>query len=228
MDARIPEVTRQANREGSLAVNEIYRTIQGETSHVGVPCVMLRLTGCPLRCAWCDTPFAYDEGVRETVEAVVARTLAFGLPLVSVTGGEPLAQRATLPLLTRLCDAGCTVLLETSGALDVSRVDERVRRIVDVKCPGSGMHEHNRWENLDILRSHDEVKFVLAGRSDYEYARDVVRRHDLSARCGVLMGAVFGSLAPAELAAWILEDGLRVRLQLQIHKILWDPGQRGT
>lgn len=228
MEPLIPEVTRHANRDGLLAVHEIYRTLQGETSHVGLPCVMLRLTGCPLRCAWCDTTHAYEEGALETVDAVAARALAFGIPLICVTGGEPLAQRATLPLLERLCDAGGTVLLETSGALDVSRVDERVRRIVDVKCPGSGMHERNRWANLDLLRPHDEVKFVLAGRADYEYAREVVRRHDLPSRCGVLFGAVFGSLAPAELAAWILEDGLRVRLQLQIHKILWDPGLRGT
>lgn len=228
MEARIPEVTRQANREGLLAVNEIYRTIQGESSWVGLPCVMVRLTGCPLRCSWCDTTYAYDEGSLRTVDDVAATALGFGVPLVEVTGGEPLAQRATLDLLRRLCDAGRTVLLETSGAVDIARVDERVCRIVDVKCPVSGMQDRNRWQNLEVLRAHDEVKFVVAGRGDYEYARDVVRRFDLPARCGVLFGPVFGAVEPRDLAAWILEDGLRVRLQLQLHKLIWDPSARGT
>lgn len=228
MEPRIPEVTRQANRDGLLAVHEIYRTIQGESSWVGVPCVMVRLTGCPLRCSWCDTTYAYDEGTLRSVDDVVAEALAFDLPLVEVTGGEPLSQRATLDLLRRLCDEGRTVLLETSGALDVSRVDERVHRIVDVKCPGSGMQERNRWQNLEILRPHDEVKFVIAGREDYEYARGIVQRYGLSERCGVLFGPVFGAVEPRDLVAWILEDRLRVRFQLQLHKIVWDPNQRGT
>lgn len=228
MDARIPDVTRQANRDGRLAVNEIFQTIQGETTRVGEPCVILRLTGCPLRCSWCDTTYAYDEGALRDVADVVADALAFPARLVAVTGGEPLAQRATLALLTALCDAGRTVLLETSGALDITRVDPRVCRIVDVKCPGSGMQDRNRWQNLEILRPHDEVKFVLASRLDYEYARDVVRRHDLAARCPVLFGPVSGAVDPRDLAAWILEDALAVRLQLQIHKIVWEPGRRGV
>jgi 7-carboxy-7-deazaguanine synthase len=212
----------------SLMVNEIFHSIQGEGARAGLACTFVRLTGCHLRCDWCDTEYAFYEGERMTLDAIVARVARIACPLVEITGGEPLLQPGALPLMSRLADGGYTVLLETSGACDIGRVDPRVVRIVDFKCPGSGECERNLWNNIDLLTDRDEVKFVLADRSDYEWAREVIDRHGLADRCRVLMGPVFGRLAAADLAAWILADALPVRLQLQLHKLIWEPDRRGV
>jgi 7-carboxy-7-deazaguanine synthase len=211
-----------------LRVHEIFHSIQGESTHAGRPCVLVRLTGCQMRCSWCDTEYAFYEGNWKTLDEVLAEVEDFGCPLVELTGGEPLLQPGALPLLSALCDRGYEVLLETGGGLDVSRVDPRVRRIVDVKCPGSGESAANHWPNLEVLRSSDEVKFVLDGREDYEWAKDVVARHQLTKRCPVHFSPVHGALAARELAAWILTDRLAVRLQVQVHKVIWDPQARGV
>lgn len=234
--AGVPDPTRYAPRAPavtpavpSVRVLELYRSIQGETTFAGEPCVLVRLAGCPLRCSYCDTAYArQSEGLELSVEEVVRNALELGPGLVAVTGGEPLAQPGTPSLLHALCDAGRTVLLETSGAFDIAGIDRRVRRIVDVKTPGSGMQDRNRPENLAILRPADEVKFVLVGRADYEWARDIVRRERLAERCPVLFSPAHGRLPPADLAKWILDDALPVRLQLQIHRILWPDRDRGV
>ncbi|HEX8987549.1 MAG TPA: 7-carboxy-7-deazaguanine synthase QueE [Rhodocyclaceae bacterium] len=204
-----------------LRVTEIFHSLQGESTRVGLPTVFVRLTGCPLRCTWCDTAYAFAGGEAVELPEVLARVAAFGCPTVCVTGGEPLAQKACLPLLAALCDAGYSVSLETSGALDISGVDPRVSRIVDLKAPGSGEAEKNRWENVALLTPHDELKLVLADEADYEWAKAALREHALDRRCTVLFSPVAGSLEPAQLAAWILRDRLPVRFQLQLHKILW-------
>lgn len=232
--AGVPDPTRYAPaaataKPPTLRVLELYRTLQGETSFVGLPCVIVRLAGCPLRCSYCDTAYArQSEGLEATVDELARDVLALGPGLVAVTGGEPLAQPGTLALLRALCDAGRTVLLETSGAYDIAPVDPRVRRILDVKTPGSGMEERNRPENLALLRSTDELKFVLVDRADYEWSRELVRRERLAERCAVLFSPVRERLDPAELAKWILDDGLPVRLQLQLHRLLWPDRDRGV
>jgi 7-carboxy-7-deazaguanine synthase len=215
---------------GTLVVHEIYRSLQGESTFAGVPCVFIRLTACHLRCVYCDTPHAFHQGEILGLDDVLARALDLGDPLVEITGGEPLLQPEVYPLMTRLADAGKTVLLETSGAVDTSRVDPRVRIILDVKTPGSGEVEANAWSNLalDRLKPIDEVKFVLCDRADFDWAVAVVRDHRLLDRCPVHFSACFRKLSPTELAAWILETRLPIRLQLQQHKILWDPDARGV
>lgn len=214
--------------EGSLLVHEIYSSIQGESTYAGLPCTFVRTTGCNLRCSYCDTPHAFTQGQVMSVDEVLERVKALGSRLVEVTGGEPLLQSAALTLLTRLCDEGYEVLLETSGSLDIEPVDQRVARIVDFKTPSSGEVQANLWSNVKQLRPHDEVKLVIGGREDYEWARDVVRQHHLHEICTVLMGAVWGKLAPSQLAAWIVEDRMPVRMQLQQHKLIWDPDARGV
>ena len=205
----------------TLLISELFRSIQGESTYAGRPCAFVRLTGCPLRCTWCDTTYAFHGGQRMSLDAILAAVAEFGLPLVEVTGGEPLAQPNCRHLLTALCDAGHEVLLETSGALDIAPVDPRVVKIVDVKCPGSGEAAANRWNNFESLGPRDELKFVLAGRADYEWARAVIRDRALEGTRPLLVSTVFGALDPADLAAWVLEDQLGVRLQVQLHKILW-------
>jgi len=209
-----------------LRITEIFHSIQGEADAVGWPTVFVRLTGCPLRCTWCDTTYSFHGGQWRDIEAILAEVAGHGARHVCVTGGEPLSQKRCLILLRRLCDAGYEVSLETSGALDVSAVDPRVRKVVDLKAPDSGEFKRNRWSNLDHLRAHDQLKFVLAGRADYEWARQTVREHVLAARCQVLFSPVHGKVAPRELAEWILQDRLPVRLQMQLHKLLWgeEPG----
>ena len=211
-----------------LRVNEIFYSIQGESTRAGLPCVLVRLTGCQMRCSWCDSTYSFYEGSWMSVGEVLDAVAAFGCPLVEVTGGEPLLQPGTPPLLAALCNAGYEVLLETGGGLDVGTVDPRVRRIVDVKCPGSGEAENNRWANLDLLTARDEVKFVLAGEDDYRWAREVVERHRLAERCPVHFSPVHGELEPADLAAWVLRDRLPVRVALQLHKLLWGASTRGV
>ncbi|QRJ65640.1 7-carboxy-7-deazaguanine synthase QueE [Azospira restricta] len=205
----------------SVRVSEIFFSLQGESSRVGLPTVFIRLTGCPLRCAWCDTEYAFTGGETRTIAEVVAEAGRQGTRTVCVTGGEPLAQKNCLPLLAALCDAGFDVSLETSGALDIGGVDARVSRIMDLKAPGSGEADKNRWDNLPLLTAHDEVKIVVADRADYEWARGIIAEHRLADRCPVLLSPVQGKLAPGELADWILADRLPVRFQLQLHKVLW-------
>jgi 7-carboxy-7-deazaguanine synthase len=204
-----------------LRVSEIFASLQGESTTVGVPTVFVRLTGCPLRCHWCDTTYAFRGGERLTIDEIVARVAALGLSEVCVTGGEPLAQPACRELLTALLDAGYRVSLETSGALSIAGLDPRVRCVMDLKAPGSGEVDKNLWDNLDHLRAHDEVKFVLADRADYEWAKDILERHALARRATVLFSPVAESLPPSTLAEWIVADRLPVRFQLQLHKILW-------
>lgn len=205
----------------TLRLTEIFLSLQGETSRAGLPTVFVRLTGCPLRCRWCDTTYSFQGGETVTLTSLLARVADYGVPTVCVTGGEPLAQKNCLPLLTALCDAGYSVSLETSGALDVSKVDPRVSRIVDIKPPESGEAARNRWENIAHLTPHDEIKFVLANRADYEWAREVVQAQKLAQVCPILFSPVQGELPPAQLAEWILADRLPVRMQVQLHKILW-------
>ncbi len=210
-----------------LRVTEIFHSLQGEADAVGWPTVFVRLTGCPLRCRWCDTAYAFEGGKWRDVDAVLAEVAAYGVHHVCVTGGEPLAQKRCLTLLSRLCDGGYEVSLETSGALDVSAVDPRVRKVMDLKAPGSGELSRNRWDNLARLGAHDQIKFVLADRADYEWARTMLVEHALAARCMVLFSPVHGEMDPTELAQWILDDRLPVRFQLQLHKLLWgnQPGR---
>ena len=205
----------------TLRLTEVFLSLQGETSRTGLPTVFIRLAGCPLRCRWCDTTYSFQGGETVTLGSLLERVADFGVPTVCVTGGEPLAQKNCLPMLAALCDAGYSVSLETSGALDVSKVDSRVSRIVDIKPPESGEVARNRWENIAHLTPHDEIKFVLANRADYEWAREVIRTRKLAQICPVLFSPVQGELAPASLAEWIIDDRLPVRLQVQLHKVLW-------
>lgn len=205
-----------------LRITEIFASVQGESSRVGLPTVFVRLTGCPLRCSWCDTAYAFTGGTPRALDEILAEIARHGLRHVCVTGGEPLAQKGCLALMTALCDAGYDVSLETSGALDIGEVDARVARIMDLKAPGSGEIARNRYENIALLRPHDEVKIVLADAADYDWAREQIATHALDRRCSVLLSPVAGELDPAELAEWIVRDRLPVRFQLQLHKILWN------
>lgn len=208
-------------RNGKLKVNEIFFSIQGESSYAGLPCSFVRLTGCNLRCSWCDTEYAFEEGREMPLDQILQEVQSHPAPLVEVTGGEPLLQEGVHSLIRRLLDSGKTVLVETGGSLDVRPVDRRAVLIYDIKCPGSAMQERNRWENLNHLRPQDEIKFVLASRSDYEWAKDKLRELQLDKRHTVLFSPVWESLPPRDLADWILHDGLPVRMQMQIHKLLW-------
>ena len=211
-----------------LIINEIFLSIQGESSFAGMACVMVRTTGCPLRCKWCDTVYAYDQGAAMTLTAIRDKVLSYGVKLVEVTGGEPLAQKGTIPLLRLLCDQGLNVLLETSGAEDIGPVDARVRIIMDIKCPSSGMAGRMRWQNLDALKPTDEVKFVLADRGDYEFAKGLIAQQSLARRCQVLFSTVFGQIENKQVVEWLLADRLPVRFQLQMHKYIWSPQARGV
>lgn len=212
-----------------LTINEIFHSIQGESRRAGEPCVFVRLTACDLRCSWCDTPYAFHEGAKRTLDDVIATVEHYGCPLVEVTGGEPLLQEDVYPLMQRLLDSGHTVMIETGGHRSIARVPSAVLKIVDVKCPGSNEHERNCWENLDLVTSHDEIKFVLKDRADYDYAVDVVRRHNLAGRVGAIhFSPVHGVLDPRVLSEWVLADRLAVRVQLQLHKFIWSPETRGV
>jgi 7-carboxy-7-deazaguanine synthase len=212
-----------------LTINEIFHSIQGESTWSGRPCVFVRLSACDLRCSWCDTPYAFTEGRKMSLDEIVGTVDGYQCALVEITGGEPLLQRDVYPLMRRLLAAGRTVMLETGGHLSIEQVPEAVIRIVDVKCPGSGESHRNCWPNMDRLRHHDEVKFVIRDRADYEYARDIATRHGLASRvAAVLFSPVHGVLDPRDLAAWILADALDVRLQLQVHKYIWGADVRGV
>ena len=210
----------------TLRVHEIYASVQGESTHAGRPCVFIRLTGCPLRCTWCDTTYAFKGGERRTIDEIVTEAKTFGIPLVELTGGEPLAQKLAFPLLTALCESFEEVLLETAGSEPIEAVDPRVRRIVDLKAPGSGELEKNRWENLADLRDGDELKIVIADRADYDWACGVLAEHRPTVP--VHFSPVHGELDPRTLVDWIIEDRTPARLQLQQHKYIWDPEARGV
>ena len=223
-----------ASEAPSLPVTEIFHSIQGESTWSGLPCTFVRLTGCPLRCVWCDTEYAFHGGRRRALTEIVQEVDALGTRLVEITGGEPLAHPNAFRLASLLLDEGFTVLVETSGAIDISPLDPRAHRIMDLKCPGSGEVERNLWENLDHLKDRDELKFVVADRTDYEWARDVMRERGLGRRPeegtlgAILMSPVWDVLDPSHLADWILQDHLPVRLQTQLHKHIWAPDARGV
>ena len=217
-----------------LRITEIFHSIQGESTWAGLPCTFVRLTGCPLRCVWCDTAYAFHGGEKMSLESIVERVREIGTPLVEVTGGEPLAHRPAFELVRMLLDAGFTVLVETSGAFDVSPLDPRAHKVMDLKCPGSGEVERNLWSNLDHLGQGDEIKFVIADRVDYEWAVAVIRSHGLGERVkagdlrALLFSPVWDSIAFVELAGWVLEDRLPVRFQVQLHKIIWGANVPGV
>ena len=212
-----------------LTVNEIFYSIQGESTHAGEPCVFIRLTACDLRCSWCDTPYAFHEGRKRTLDDVIAEVEAYGCPLVEITGGEPLLQEDVYPLMDRLLAAGHTLLLETGGHLDIGKVPPPVVRIVDIKCPASGEASKQHWANIDSLLPHDQVKFVIQDEADYGYARDVLSRYELDKRCAaVLFSPVHGVLEPKVLSEWVLRDRLPARIQLQVHKYIWGADVRGV
>jgi 7-carboxy-7-deazaguanine synthase len=216
-------------KEDTLVIHEIYASIQGESTFAGLPCTFVRTTGCNLRCTWCDTPQAFYGGTRMARGEVLAKALATGTALVELTGGEPLLQPGVVVLLRELCNAGRTVLLETSGEADVSPVDPRVHKIMDLKAPGSGESARNRWANLERIAPNDELKFVLASREDYEWMRDTVRARELPRRTpNLLVSTVFGRLAAKDVVAWVLADKLPVRVQLQMHKYIWPPDAVGV
>ncbi len=205
----------------ALRLTEIFFSLQGEAARAGLPTVFVRLTGCPLRCVWCDTTYSFSGGEPTTIDSILAEVAKYPARQVCVTGGEPLAQKECLPLLSALCDAGYEVSLETSGALDIAGVDPRVARVMDLKAPDSGEGDKNRWENLGLLTPRDEIKIVVASRTDYEWARELIRERRLGTLCPVLLSPAQGLVDPTALAEWILEDGLNVRFQLQLHKLLW-------
>ncbi len=217
------------NKTLSLTINEIYRSIQGESTWAGLPCVFVRLTFCDLRCTYCDTAYAFYAGAKMTLPEIVERVLAYDCPLVEITGGEPLLQRNVLPLMRELCDRGKIVLIETSGAHDISEIDLRVHRIMDLKTPGSGESERNRYAEYCCPQRRDEVKFVIGSREDYLWSKQKIAEFDLIDRCGtVLFSPIFGRIDPREIVEWLLEDNLKVRFQLQMHKFIWSPEMKGV
>jgi 7-carboxy-7-deazaguanine synthase len=205
----------------SLRIHEIFHSLQGETSRVGLPTVFVRLTGCPLRCGYCDTEYAFHGGATQSFEEILATVASYQAQYVCVTGGEPLAQKGCHELLKMLCDAGYQVSLETSGAMDISQVDQRVSVIMDIKTPGSGEESKNLWSNIAALSAKDEVKFVLVDRADYDWAHQTLGQYDLPSKCPVLFSPVYKTLPPDQLAAWVLQDHLQVRMQVQLHKVIW-------
>jgi 7-carboxy-7-deazaguanine synthase len=213
-----------------LRVTEIFHSIQGESTHAGRGCTFVRLTGCPMRCVWCDSEYTFTGGEHISVDEVMTQVRSFGCNLVEVTGGEPLAQKEALTLIRRLCDEAYEVLIETGGYVSTESIDQRAKIILDVKCPGSGEHERNHWPNLDLLRADkDEVKFVIANRADWDFAREVIDRFHLESRAkAILISPVWEGIDLKEMAAWILDSGLNVRLQLQLHKYIWGPEARGV
>ena len=213
---------------GLLLLHETYRSIQGESTFAGLPCVFVRLSVCHARCIWCDTPHAFREGTVLPLAEVIERVREYGCPLVELTGGEPLLQAEAFELMTRLCDLGLTVLLETSGTLPIDRVDRRVHIVMDLKCPDSGECESNVWSNLEHLKREDEIKFVVASRRDFDWAAQVIRARALDTQVNVLVSPAFNLVTPLELATWLLDSGLQARFQLQLHKYIWDPRARGV
>lgn len=211
-----------------MKINEIFKSIQGESSFAGIPTVFVRLTGCNLRCQWCDTKYAYDEGVDLTVDEVIGRVNAFGLQFVQITGGEPLLQEDVYELMDRLLNMDYNVSLETNGSINLSSVDKRVVKIIDIKCPSSSESDRMDFGNISYITKSDEIKFVIKDRDDYNWAKEIIDRYNLIERCNILISPVYGEIEPRELAEWILEDNLNARLQIQLHKLLWHPEMRGV
>lgn len=211
-----------------LKVNEIYHSIQGESTNAGLQCVFIRLTGCNLRCTYCDTEYAFFEGKERSVDEIIEEVKKYNCKLVEVTGGEPLMQDESCELMKKLCDEGFSVMLETAGNMPIKEVDKRVKIIMDLKCPSSGMMDKNLYENVDHLKKDDEVKFVIGNREDYDWMKDIISKYDLQNKCALLASVVFGKLEPLTLVNWILEDKLEVRFQLQMHKFIWHPETKGV
>ena len=236
MDRTLEKVSRAPSHDNdderlreTLRVTEMYKSVQGESTWAGLPCVFIRLTGCNLRCVWCDTAYAFQGGTETAIGEILGKCEELGCSLVEITGGEPLVQENCPTLAACLLEQGMTVLCETGGSLPITVLPDKVIRIMDLKCPGSGECDKNDWSNIDALTPRDEVKFVIADRADYEWSRDVVEEYDLPARCNqVLFAPVFGAIGPRQLVKWILEDGLEVRFQLQLHKLIFPPDQRGV
>jgi 7-carboxy-7-deazaguanine synthase len=213
---------------GSLLIHEIYRSVQGESTFAGLPCVFVRLAVCDARCSWCDTPHAFTQGSAWILDEIMRKVVDYQTPLEEITGGEPLLQTEVIPLMAKLADRGLTVLLETSGAHDIAAVDRRVHIIMDLKCPDSGECEGNRFANLDLLKPTDQIKLVIASRRDFDWGAAIINQHHLTDRFTVLFSPAFGLVTPLQLADWLLESGLQARLQLQLHKYIWDPKMRGV
>ncbi len=211
-----------------LKVNEIYFSIQGESTKAGLPCVFVRLTYCNLRCSYCDTEYAFYEGKDMRLDEILAEVKKYNCKLVEVTGGEPLVQIESLDLMSKLCDEGFEVLLETGGSLNIKDVDKRVKVIMDLKCPSSNMMKKNIYENINFIKPTDEIKFVIGTKEDYEWTKEIINKYDLANKCEVLFSVVFGSLEPLALVNWVLEDKLKVRFQLQMHKFIWSPETKGV
>ena len=211
-----------------LKVNEIYYSIQGESSRAGLPCVFVRLTYCNLRCSYCDTEYAFHDGKEMPADFIIEEIKKFHCPLIEITGGEPLFQAESVELMKRLCDEGFDVMLETGGSLTVKEVDKRVMIILDLKCPSSKMMKKNLYENLDYIKTSDEIKFVIGSREDYDWAKETIGKYNLAGKCGILLSTVFGALDPAKMVGWMLEDKLRARFQLQMHKFIWEPDTKGV
>lgn len=211
-----------------LKVNEIYYSVQGESSKTGLPCIFVRLTYCNLRCSYCDTEYAFYEGNDFSIDTIIEQIKKYNCKLVEITGGEPLVQEECLPLMEKLCDMGYEVMIETGGSLPIEKIDERVSVIMDLKCPSSKMMQKNRYENINHLKAIDEVKFVIGTREDYDWCKKIIKEYNLSEKCHILFSVVFGKLKPIDLVNWILEDNLSVRFQLQMHKIIWEPTKKGV
>ena len=211
-----------------MKINEIFKSIQGESSFAGIPTVFVRLTGCNLRCQWCDTKYAYDEGVDLTVDEVIGRVNAFGLQFAQITGGEPLLQEEVYELMDRLLNMDYNVSFETNGSINLSSVDKRVVKIIDIKCPSSSESDRMDFGNINYLTKSDEIKFVIKDRDDYNWAKEIIDRYNVIKRCNILISPVYGEIEPRQLADWILEDNLNVRLQIQLHKLIWRPEMRGV
>lgn len=211
-----------------LKVNEIYYSVQGESSKAGLPCIFVRLTYCNLRCSYCDTEYAFYEGNDFSIDTIIEQIKKYNCKLVEITGGEPLVQAECLPLMEKLCDMGYEVMIETGGSLPIEKIDERVSVIMDLKCPSSKMMQKNRYENINHLKAIDEVKFVIGTREDYDWCKKIIKEYNLSEKCHILFSVVFGKLKPIDLVNWILEDNLSVRFQLQMHKIIWEPTKKGV
>ncbi len=211
-----------------IKINEIYLSVQGESTHTGLPCIFIRLTGCNLRCSWCDTAYAFHEGKNMSIDEILQKVENFGIHLVEITGGEPLMQDNVYTLMRRLIENGYKVMLETGGSISLERVPKDVIKIMDLKCPGSGEQEKNNLDNLKLLAPHDEVKFVILDKKDYEWSRDIIKKYKINETAHILLSPVFDKLELKEMVKWILEDRLPVRLQTQLHKIIWDKNTIGV
>lgn len=211
-----------------LKINEIYYSLQGESTKAGLPCVFIRLTYCNLRCTYCDTEYAFYEGSDKSIDEIIEEVAKYNCRLVEVTGGEPLVQSEVLPLMEKLCNLGYEVLIETGGSLPIENIDKRVKVIMDLKCPSSKMMKKNRYENIEFLKLIDEVKFVIGSREDYDWSKSIIEKYNLIGKCELLFSIVFGDLTPLTMAEWIIEDNLQVRFQLQMHKYIWKPDERGV